>query len=156
MNDDTELDPRWFTFARERPSEQDAATLIALLTHAEWRVRWNAARELYQRKDARARDALIEVLTHDPNASVRHMASRALGALHAAGIRIPIYPKRGDTSEKTRIRIALARLKELGVEVGKQGGYCRLLIPHELRAPQYLEIGYLMAQLNAIPFPDNL
>jgi hypothetical protein len=155
MNDDKPLDPSWFTISRFRPSEEDVGTLLGLLKHSEWTVRWNAARELSFRKDIRTIDALIDVLKTDPANSVRAMASQALGALHADGIPISLYPTLGDTSEETRIRVALERLQELGVDVSTQKEYYRLLIPHDLQSPLYLEIGYLMAQLNAIPFPNK-
>lgn len=46
------------------------------------------------------------------------------------------------------MNIAIARLKELGVEVKQlNDDYDLLLIPHELDPTEYIEIGYLMAQL---------
>jgi hypothetical protein len=58
-----------------------------------------------------------------------------------------------DIHEETRIKLALARLAELGVEVTIEARFYRLLIPHELLSPLYIEIGYLMAQL-AGSFPQ--
>ncbi len=50
---------------------------------------------------------------------------------------------------------AIARLKELGVEVTPGQGNYKLLIPHNLDSTLYIEIGYLMAQLTDIPFPKR-
>jgi hypothetical protein len=41
-----ELDPRWHTISRLQPEAADLKTLLGLLKHDDWQVRFNAAREL--------------------------------------------------------------------------------------------------------------
>lgn len=153
------LDRSWFTISRFWPdsprSQVDLAGLLELLSHPAWEVRWNAARELYIRRDKRAIDALTGVLTSDPVPSVRLMASQALGALHEKGILVPLYDRAEATPDEQRIQVALARLAELGVVVTITHTSYRLAIPQTLLSPLYIEIGYLMAQLDESAFPQD-
>ncbi len=53
---------------------------------------------------------------------------------------------------------ALKRLAELKVDVysaGANGHDYTLMVPHNLISPEYIEIGYLMAQLGEEQFPEN-
>jgi hypothetical protein len=54
-------------------------------------------------------------------------------------------------------KAALARLAELKVDVSAslRGGDYVLLIPHTLISPEYIEIGYLLAQLGDEQFPQH-
>jgi HEAT repeat protein len=129
--------------------------VLQRLQAGEWNIRWHAARELYFLCEPRTADALMDLLKNDPVASVRSMAAQALGALHAKGVVIPLFEEADDMQEETRIKLALARLEELGVEVASEPDFYRLLIPHEFLSPRYIEIGYLMAQLAGGSFPQN-
>lgn len=51
--------------------------------------------------------------------------------------------------------VALARLKELGVEVADQGAFIDLLIPHGFPEPRCVEFGFLMAQINTHEYPKG-
>ncbi len=133
--------------------EESSASLIKKLRDADWHVRWNAAREIYFRKEARALVVLQDLLQNDPNETVRLMASQALGALYENGTTIPQYPHPNDTSPETRRTFTIQRLKELGVNVSDDKDFDRIYIPHELPQVVYLEIGYLMAQLTDQHFP---
>lgn len=155
MNDNQELHDNWFRISRFRPTEEDFETLLRLLKHPRWEVRWNATRELYLRADTRALNVLTDLLQNDPVESVRNMASRALGALHEKGVTVPVFSNLKDSSPEAKTEIAIARLKELGVEVSIENDLYRLMIPHNLQSPLYIEIGYLLAQLNDIPFPES-
>ena len=64
------------------------------------------------------------------------------------------YHKKWELTEKRRA--ALERLAELGVDVYSSLNEVNytLLIPHNLIAPQYIEIGYLIAQLGDEVFPE--
>ena len=154
-NHEEQLDPTWFRISRFRPSEEAIEILLKLLNHPRWEVRWNAARELYFEGEERALDSLMNLLKNDPNNSVRNMASRALGALYDAGIDVPLYAAKGDHNADTRIKRAIARLKELKVSVYRDKAFYRIKIRHDLPAPFYIEIGYLMAQLTDDPFPEK-
>jgi len=130
-------------------------TLLKQLRHPEWQVRWNAARDIYFRKEARALPILQDLLQNDPNQAVRLMASQALGALYENGVTVPQYPDPKDENPETRRNFTLLRLKELGVDVKVGDDYDRVYIPHDLTHPVYLEIGYLMAQLTDQHFPQG-
>lgn len=56
-----------------------------------------------------------------------------------------------------RRRVALERLSELGVSVESNPGKADFLIDIPLRAayPEYIEIGYLIAQLGDEKFPND-
>ena len=47
MSRDPTLDPSWYEITRFRPAKQDFETLLTLLKHHHWEVRWNAAREFF-------------------------------------------------------------------------------------------------------------
>jgi HEAT repeat protein len=55
--------------------------LLQRLLADDWNIRWHAARELYFISEPRTADALIKLLKHDSNVTVRAMAAQALGAL---------------------------------------------------------------------------
>src|SRR5262245_20496713 len=125
MRDDSDhddpIDPTWFAISRFRPDERgprySLASLLGLLKHARWEVRWNAARELFFRADKRSVDGLIDLLRNDPVNSVRRMAAQALGALHEKGVPVSLYQSLSESGENVRAQVALQRLAELGVEV---------------------------------------
>ncbi|MFN8528671.1 MAG: hypothetical protein U0670_08685 [Anaerolineae bacterium] len=52
-------------------------------------------------------------------------------------------------------KLAIARLAELGVDISSSADQANfvLMIPFDLPAPDYVEIGYLMAQLGDENFP---
>jgi len=56
-----------------------------------------------------------------------------------------------------RRRVALERLSELGVSVRSHIGRSDFLldVPRRTATPEYIEIGYLMAQLGDEKFPHN-
>ncbi|MBE7473589.1 MAG: HEAT repeat domain-containing protein [Anaerolineales bacterium] len=160
MNDDphpqNELDPGWFAISRFRPGMTDIDSLLELTKHPSWEVRWNAVRELKFLEDARTLDRLIDLFKNDPVDSVRLMAAQAIGVLFEKGVEVPFYRDADKSGEEIKVKVALARLKELKVDVSslKDNAYT-LLIPHELKSPEYVEIGYLMAQLVDVPFPQR-
>ncbi len=155
MNSGQEVDSSWLTISRFRPESQDFEILSTLLKHPRWEVRWNAARELYHLKDARAVDTLIDLLKNDPSESVRAMAGKALGALRENGVKIPLYQPTDDLDEEARVKVVLARLRELGVKVTVEEDRYDLLIPHKLLSSVCIEIGYLIAQFVDEPFPQK-
>jgi len=153
MNTDQTLDEHWYKISRYRGNPKAPDDLLKLLKHSHPTVRWNAARELYFLKDTRAVESLIEVMQTDPVNFVRSMASQALGALHNAGVNIPIFADLKAVNQQSVDKLALTRLRELGVCVEERENGYFLWISHSLDSVSYLEVGYLMAQLDAIPFP---
>ena len=84
------------------------------------------------------------------------MVALALGALHEAGVDVPLFADLKDPTEETRRNLAIKRLKELKVGVWTDNdGDIGLMIPHELIAECYIEIGILMAQLTDFSFPED-
>ncbi|MBC7810255.1 MAG: HEAT repeat domain-containing protein, partial [Burkholderiales bacterium] len=147
MSDDQALDPRWFQFSSSRPPQTDTQTLLRLLKHAEAAVRWHAAEELFYSQDPAAVDALTEVLRNDTKFSVREMAAQALGAMFQAGIPVPIFAAAVKPDADTRMSLVIERLHELGVKVIVEETQFKLHVPHELKVPVAMEVGFLMAQL---------
>ncbi|MBN1688418.1 MAG: hypothetical protein JW893_04900 [Candidatus Omnitrophica bacterium] len=45
-------------------------------------------------------------------------------------------------------KVAFERLRELGVKIEELEHFYDFSIPHDLRDPRYIEIGFLLAQLN--------
>lgn len=154
MND--ELDPQWHVISRFQPDEADIETLLRLLNHDDWQVRFNAARALRFSPDARALDELLKLFKREKHAAVRHMVALALGALHESGVDVPLFADLNNPTEATRRTLAIKRLKELKVRVAADHeDYVELLIPHQLVAECFIEIGFLMAQLTETAFPDG-
>lgn len=151
-----EFDPRWHTISRNAPDKVDIETLLTLLNHKDWQVRFNAARMLRAEPDARALDDLLKLFKREKNEAVRHMVALALGALHESGVDVPLFADLNDPREETRRNLAIKRLKELkvGVYVHKDE-YISLTIPHNLSAECFIEIGFLMSQLTTVAFPEN-
>jgi len=52
-------------------------------------------------------------------------------------------------------KTALARLKELGVEITKQEGFYDFLVSHEFDVTEGIEFGFLLAQLNEHEYPNG-
>lgn len=151
-----ELDPRWRIISRFQPNAVDIKTLLKLLNHAEWQVRFNAARALRFDPDARALDTLLKLFRDEKHDSVRHMVALALGALHEAGVDVPLFAELKNPTAETRRNLAIKRLQELKVSVSTDHeGYVQLMIPHELAAPSFIEVGFLLAQLTDVAFPDH-
>lgn len=151
-----ELDPRWHSISRFQPQAVDFDTLLTLLEHADWQVRFNAARVLRFEPDARALDRLTALYERERHAAVRHMVALALGALHESGVFVPQFAAAISPTAETRRDLAIRRLKELKVAVSAAQEDCvQLMIPHALLAECFIEIGYLMAQLVDDPFPDH-
>lgn len=135
--------------------QADVETLLKWLRNEDGWVRWSAARDFYFLPDIRAVEPLTDLLKNDPELIVRRMASQALGAIHDAGIEISLFAHLADESDEARKKLAIDRLKELGAEVWEQEGYYRVRIPHQAKADEYLEMGYLMAQLVDTPFQEH-
>jgi hypothetical protein len=151
-----ELDPQWHKISRFLPEKADIDTLLQLLKHKDWAVRWNAARAVQCEPDARALKELLRMFKREKNAAVRHMVALALGALHESGVDVPLFTDLKDPTEETRRNLAIKRLKELKVKVaGETDEHISLLIPHNLDAECYIEIGILIAQLTAFSFPED-
>lgn len=151
-----ELDPRWHTISRFQPDEVDIETLLKLLKHPDWQVRFNAAREIRFRPNAQALPDLLTLFREEKNSSVRHMVGLALGALHESGVEVPLFTALKNPTPNTRRDIAIKRLRELKVTVSTQHkDYDHLMIPHDLSGDSFIEVGFLMAQLVEIPFPDH-
>ena len=151
-----ELDPQWYTISRFVPEEVDIETLLTLLKHKAWEVRWNAARAIQCEPDERALKALLGMFKREKNAAVRHVVALALSALHESGVEVPLFADIKDPTGETRRNLAINRLKELKVRVaGETDEYISLNIPHNLDAECYIEIGILMAQLTAFSFPED-
>lgn len=151
-----ELDPRWHTISRFQPNEVELDTLLKLLNHVEWQVRFNAARALRFDPDARALDSLLNLFQHEKEPNVRRMVARALGALHEAGVEVPLFADLKNLTAETRRNLALERLKELKVSVSAEHkDYIQLMIPHKLAAACFIEVGFLMAQLTDVAFPEH-
>lgn len=154
MSDD--LDPRWRTISRFQPDEVDIETLLKLLKHDEWQVRFNAAREIRFNPDARALPDLLTLFQEEKNSSVRYMVGLALGALHESGVEVPLFTALKNPTPNTRRDIAIKRLRELKVTVStRHKDYDQLMIPHNLSGDCSIEVGFLIAQLVEIPFPDH-
>ncbi|MEZ4666594.1 MAG: HEAT repeat domain-containing protein [Anaerolineae bacterium] len=154
MND--ELDPSWRTISRFQPNEVDTETLLRLLNHDDWQVRFNAARMLRFNPDAQALNELLKLFKREKHSAVRHMVALALGALHEAGVEVPLFADLNNPTAETRRDLAIKRLKELKVSVSvEHEDYIQLLIPHKLVAECFIEIGFLMAQLTEASFPDD-
>jgi hypothetical protein len=154
MND--ELDPSWRTISRFQPNEVDTETLLRLLKHDDWQVRFNAAWALRFNPDARALDELLKLFKREKHSAVRHMVALALGALHESGVDVPLFADLKDPTEETRRNLAIKRLKELKVSVSADHeDYIQLMIPHKLVAECFIEVGFLMAQLTEALFPDD-
>jgi|SRR5690606_18525182 hypothetical protein len=151
-----ELDPRWYAISRFLPDAVDIETLLKLLQHPDWQVRFNAARVLRYEPDSRALDDLLKLFKREKNSSVRHMVALALGALHESGVDVPLFADLNNPTAETRRDLAIKRLKELKVQVTtSQDDYILLMIPHKLLAESFIEVGFLMAQLAEISFPEN-
>ncbi|HRE47544.1 MAG TPA: HEAT repeat domain-containing protein [Aggregatilineales bacterium] len=150
-----ELDPQWRTISRFQPDEVDTETLLRLLKHDDWQVRFNAARVLRFNPDARALDELLKLFKREKHGAVRHMVALALGALHEAGVEVPLFADLHNPAVETRRNLAIKRLKELKVSVSvEHEDYIQLMIPHKLAAECFIEVGFLMAQLTEASFPD--
>lgn len=154
MSDETELDPSWFVISRFHSEEVNFETLLKLLKHPRWEVRLNAAREIRFQPDERALDDLLSMFKSEKHGAVRHMVALALGALHEAGIPVPLFNDLKNPTAEMRKEIAIQRLKELKVKVQINKDHYQLMIPHKLDSPAFIEIGYLMAQLVDTPFPE--
>lgn len=152
-----EFDPRWHTISRNAPDKVDIETLLTLLKHKDWEVRWNAARMLRAEPDARALDDLLKLFKREKNEAVRHMVALALGALHESGVDVPLFADLKDPTEETRRNLAIKRLKELKVNVDTKThkDHAVLMIPHKLDPECFIEIGILMAQLTDFSFPED-
>jgi hypothetical protein len=151
-----ELDPQWHTISRFQPDEVNIETLLRLLNHDDWQVRFNAARALRLSPDARALDDLLKLFKREKHASVRHMVALALGTLHESGVDVPLFADLNNPTAETRRDLAIKRLKELKVSVSvEHEDYIQLLIPHKLVAECFIEVGFLMAQLTEASFPDD-
>lgn len=154
MSDDNELDQRWYVISRLRPEQVDLETLLALLKHPRWEVRWNAAREIQFQPDERALDDLLFLFKTEMDSTVRHMVALALGALYEAGVDVPVFSDLKNATAETRKEIAIQRLKELKVKVQVNKDHYQLMIPHKLDSPACIEVGFLMAQLVDTLFPE--
>lgn len=151
-----ELDPRWHTISRFQPDAVDLKTLLGLLKHDDWQVRFNAARELRFSPDARALDDLLKLYASEKHASVRHMVSLALGALHESGVEVPLFAGVNNADDETRRNLVIKRLKELRIKVTTEHEeFIQLMIPHELAKECFIEVGFLMAQLTEEAFPGH-
>lgn len=151
-----ELDPQWHTISRFLPEEVDIDTLLELLKHKDWEVRWNAARAIQCDPDERALKELLRMFKREKNAAVRHVVALALGALHESGVDVPLFADLKDPTEETRRNLAIKRLKELKAKVaGETDDYISFNIPHDLDAECYIEIGILLAQLTPFSFPED-
>lgn len=151
-----ELDPQWYTISRFQPDEVDIETLLRLLKHDDWQVRFNAARALRFNPDAQALNDLLKLFKREKHSAVRHMVALALGALHEAGVEVPLFADLNNPTAETRRDLAIKRLKELKVSVStNHEDYIQLMIPHKLVAECFIEIGFLMAQLTEASFPDD-
>jgi hypothetical protein len=151
-----ELDPQWHTISRFQPDKVDIETLLSLLEHEDWQVRFNAARALRFDPDARALDDLLKLFKRENHDAVRHMVALALGALHEGGVEVSLFADLNHPAAETRRNLAIKRLKELKVNVSTtHKDYIQLMIPHGLGSASFIEVGFLMAQLTQASFPDN-
>jgi hypothetical protein len=139
MSDEAELDSSWYKISRLQPPEVDVETLLPLLKHKRWEVRFNAVRELREKQEA-----------------VRHMLALTLSAYHEAGMEVPLFADARNPTEETRRQLVIKRLKELKCQVyGNNQGDLQVLVPHKLDTPHCVEVGFLMAQLVDIVFPEQ-
>src|SRR5690349_15036793 len=92
------------------PEKLDIEALIQLLNHADAGVRYNAARELQFRPDARAVELLTRLLKSGTADADQHMAGLALDALYRAVIRVPLFSDLEHASSEKRSDLALKRL----------------------------------------------
>lgn len=151
-----EMDSRWHTITRGLPDEVDFQTLLKLLNHADWSVRFNAARVLRFRPDAQALDVLMDLFEREKHSAVRHMVALALSALHESGVEVPLFARLKNPTAGTRRDLVINRLKEFGIRVSRdKKNNDQLLVPHKLDSGALIEVGFLMAQLTDIPFPEN-
>lgn len=151
-----ELDPQWHMISRFQTDEVDIETVLRLLNHDDWQVRFNAARVLRFNPDAQALNELLKLFKREKQAAVRHMVALALGALHEAGVEVPLFATLNNPTVETRRDLAIKRLKELKVSVStNHEDYIQLMIPHKLATECFIEIGFLMAQLTEASFPDD-
>ena len=150
------MTPPGTEITRALPPEVDSGTLWALLKHARWEVRFNAARTIQDHIDDSRVEDLLRIFEREKHPAVRHILALGLSSLHEAGISVPRFAELAHLSEATRRQLVIERLKELKVQVYSDNqGNDQFLVPHKLVSIQFIEIGYLMAQLVDRPFPEH-
>jgi hypothetical protein len=147
MSDEAELDSSWYNISRLQPPEVDVETLLALLKHKRWEVRFNAVRELREKLDEAALKELLKMFKREKQEAVRHMLALTLSAYHEAGMEVPLFADAMNPTEETR--------RQLVIKYGNNQGDLQVLVPHKLDTPHCVEVGFLMAQLVDIVFPEQ-